>query len=265
MVFPQVRRTSHGSWLIHAENEYVEYLAEGGAAGLLLGAALLLALRRRELDGRAVLPRDATRAAGVPAAAAVVAAHALLDFPLTIPLYALVFAGLMGTVLVQPPLAADWWRARGRPRLAALLRLSPAALGLAATAWLAAALHGSHYRLDAHEHLQRAGPATQLLALQWAPTSWHAWYYFGRIAAGDGQHAGLPALARLGERCVTRAAACDPQNYRIWYNLGLLRRAQGDGPGATQAFEQARRLRPWLTPPSDVPSPRPSSSAPLPP
>ena len=45
------------------------------------------------------------------------------------------------------------------------------------------------------------------------------------------------------------AIALAPDNYDAHYALGLALAAQGDRAGAQRAFDEARRLAPWLRPP----------------
>jgi Flp pilus assembly protein TadD len=83
----------------------------------------------------------------------------------------------------------------------------------------------------------------------WAPSSWQAWYYFGFALNNqtDNKQASL-----LGEECVTRAAELDPNNYRLWLELGKLRQQLNMIPEARVAFSKAKALRFWVNVP-DLP------------
>ncbi len=241
MVYPQYRETSSGRWLVHAENQYVELAAEGGASGVALalfcaGACVSLAWRNRRSAPDGVL-------AAAVGATLVALFHALFDFAILVPVVAVVVASLIGLLLPDPAAGSR----RSLP-----LRISPALFGLAVAAFLGFRGVDDLQKLDAHEQLQTASPAELRRALVWAPTSWHAWYYLGRQVFAEGASRTPPdrRLFTLGEAYLTQAAWCDPMNYRLWDQVGRVRLSLGDGPGAEKAFERAKALRPWLyTPP----------------
>lgn len=238
MVYPQHRQTTSGRWLVHAENMPLELLAEGGLAGVALVLVAGLALRRRMRSGAPVLP-DACRL-GVGGALLVAGLHALWDFPVLVPVYAVVLATLVGTLLPPPEPITGFRR---------VLRLAPAFVGLIAATMLALTSLSDLRRLDAHEALQTAPIRDLQQALVWAPTSWHAWYYLGvAVAHVSVENGSLPAC-KLGERLVSQAADYDPNNYRLWFKLGEMRLALMNHDGAETAFAHAKTLRPWLTPP----------------
>ncbi len=238
MVYPQHRQTASGRWLVHAENMPLELLAEAGLAGAILALAAVLALVRRARTDPLVLP-DAVRL-GIAGALLVAGLHALWDFAILVPVYAVTLAALIGLLLPPPEPATGYRRA---------LRLAPALVGLLAAAWIALGSLSDLRRLDAHEALQTAPIPDLQRALVWAPTSWHAWYYLGIAVARDGVYRGNMRACLLGERFVTRAAGHDPNNYRLWFKLGEMRLALMDYDGARTAFARAKSLRPWLAPP----------------
>ena len=250
IVFPQSRRTSSGGWLVHAENEYIELWVEGGLVGsALAGTLLILAVQRMRRSGASsALPM--VLSVGVPAAVIAAAAHACLDFPLHVPLYAVTLGSLLGLRLAPAETATASGAPQGAQRMAAAA--APAVVGLALIAVLANSVYGAMYRLDSYEFAPLAGPGSLTRAVQWAPTSWQAWYYLGRVATAASTADRDPNLYSYGVRCVTRAAEYDPQNYRLWYQLGMLRRSLGDHAGAGEAFARATRLRPWLHPPEEA-------------
>ena len=51
---------------------------------------------------------------------------------------------------------------------------------------------------------------------------------------------------RLGESCFSQAAAYDPNNYRLWREVGLLRLRLDDRAGARAAFQRVHELRTWV-------------------
>jgi hypothetical protein len=87
----------------HAENDYLELLAETGVAGLLLafGAALALAARAQAGNEATVGSLQRSVALGAASGVAALAAHSLVDFNLRIPSNALLFALLAATHLAS--------------------------------------------------------------------------------------------------------------------------------------------------------------------
>lgn len=245
MVFPQHRMTSSGRWLVHAENQYVQLLAEGGAVGLLLALFCAGAIGGAVWQARNETPPVVFAAAA--GAVALAAIHALFDFALLVPVYAITLASVIGLALPVP-------RGGGKGRL---LHRAPALVGLFAAVLLGSRDADRLRRLDSHTSLHTAGAAEIRKALVWAPTSWHAWYYLGRGASAEGVRRCAPALCRLGESWMTRAAWCDPRNYRLWMQVGHARLALGDKAGAKAAFDRAKELRYWLPIPAMEEGPAP--------
>lgn len=237
MVYPQVRQTTSGRWLVHAENMPLEVLAEGGLIGVALVAGVAWLVIRRARQGATLLP-DACRL-GIGGALCVAGVHALWDFGLLVPVYTVTVASLIGVLLPPPAPATGVGRA---------VRLAPPLLGLLAAVALVPVLPDLR-RLDSHESLQSASLRELQRALVQAPTSWHAWYYLGVAVAEDGVENNNLRRCRLGERLASQAARCDPKNYRVWYKVGEMRLALKDYDGAEAAFGQAKALRPWLVPP----------------
>ena len=232
MVYPQSRQTSVGARLIHAENEYVQLLAEGGLIGAGLTVALLLAIRRR--IGEEFSPDSDVVPIAVAGALTVSAIHCFYDFPAHLPLYALVL-GILAGLLLSPP---------SRPAWTSL----PAGLGLAGALLLSLSQPERLKQLDDPLYLHTAKYRELNQALVWAPTS-PAWLYLGRAMIREGSTRGSQELCAEGEKFVTRAAMLDPKNYRLWYELGEIRLAMKDTPRAVEAFQKAHELRSWMVPP----------------
>ena len=91
--------------------------------------------------------------------------------------------------------------------------------------------------------LHQAKTQDLVRALAWAPTYWYTWNALGCRLADRGSR---EAVA-LGEHYVAVAAGYDPNNYRLWADLGKFRLSLRDNAGARQAFARARQLRPWLS------------------
>jgi O-antigen ligase len=230
--YPRFKR-GHGILRVeHAENDYLETLAETGGAGLalaLLGLGLVLAAAGR---GIAEGPDRAVRGIGVGAVAALVAlaVHSAVDFNLRIPsnaaLAALVAAAAAGAAGVRP-------RPLGR---AGALGLAAGALALlAATAsrpdrpWLAA-------QQEVVQAASAGAPAVRRLRLERAeaalvrvldrrPAQAESWLLLAgaRVALGDA--ASGAALAR-------HAVWLDPER-----------------PGLAGAADRLRSARPETPPP----------------
>ena len=228
--YPPFKR-GHGIVRVeHAENDYLETLAEMGAPGLALsvtGLALLLAAAGR---GIAMGPDRLVRGIGTGALAALVAlaVHSALDFNLRIPsnaaLAALVAAAAAGAAGVRP---------RPLPRCGALaLSVGALALLLAAASlpdrpWLAA-------RQEAVQAASSSAPAVRRLRLERAeealarllarrPAHAESWLLLAgtRVALGD--PASGAALAR-------HAAWLDPGRPGLAEAVDRLSMAPGDPP-----------------------------------
>ncbi len=239
MVYPQVRQTSRNRWLVFSENEYIQLVAEGGLIGLVLAglfcAAFLHRLQRPNPD-----PVPDYIRLSIAGAVIVTATHCLFDFPLHLPLYAVVLASLVGLSLPAPVETA--------PRRRALC-LAPLVVGLAGCALIGIISPAALRQIDSYHYIRKSDTEQLRRALVWAPTSWHAWYHLGRAAYTEGVARHRVALCFFGEDLMTEATRLDPQNYRLWYSVGETRLALRDFDRAEAAFARAQQLRPWLSPP----------------
>jgi O-antigen ligase len=201
--YPRFKR-GHGIVRVeHAENDYVETLAETGGAGLFLalaGAILLLAAGARGLSGT---PDRAVRGIGTGALAALgaLAVHSGVDFNLRIPsnaaLAALAAAAAAGAAGVRPrPLP----RAGSLALAAAAAALLAAVLALPGQSWLAA-------RQEATLAASAASPDVRRLRLERAdralvsvldrrPAQAESWLLLAGARAALGDPASGAALAR---------------------------------------------------------------------
>ncbi len=201
--YPRFKR-GHGIVRVeHAENDYVETLAETGGLGLALalaGFALVLAATGR---GIAAGPDRTVRGIGTGALAALaaLAAHSAVDFNLRIPsnaaLAALAAAAAAGAAGVRPrPLP----RAGAVGLAAGALALLLAAASLPDRPWLAA-------RQEAVQAAVSVAPAVRRLRLERAdaallrllerrPAQAESWLLLGGTRAALGDVASGAALAR---------------------------------------------------------------------
>lgn len=244
LVYPQHRTTSQSAQMTHAENEYIQGLVDGGALGLLFAlafavvfwrAAIRPALRPPPIPGAATAPDPAafTLPLAALAAGVTVAANAVVDFPLHIPLYAIPAAMILG-LLLPPPETAPPPRRPGRP-------LAPPILLFALT--LAVALPWArHLQSDGTRWLWNAPLPALARAIAWTPTSAPAWYRLGdHISAYQ-----TPEARLFAGQCYTRATQLDPLNYRLWDRIGYARLELGDRAGARAAFMEVKALRDWM-------------------
>ncbi|MEI6148102.1 MAG: O-antigen ligase family protein [bacterium] len=236
MVYPQVRQTTSGRWLVFSENEYIQLLVEGGLVGVILASLVWAAYRHRRRSNPDPVPDVITLS--LTGAVAVTATHCIFDFPLHLPLYAVVLASLAGLALPAPIDAL--------PRRRALV-LAPVFVGLVGCAIISLISAASLRDLDSYHNLRKTDPTQLRRALIWAPTSWHAWYYLGRAACQEGITRRRVNLCYFGEELMTEATRLDPQNYRLWRAVGQTRLSLKDYDRAEAAFARARQLRPWLS------------------
>lgn len=173
--------------------------------------------------------------------------HALFDFPIRIPLYAFLLASLLGMVVTRPPAPnSDLQDEPARSRPNPFLYAGPwLALGLLIV--ILVALQGNRiYRYDRSRSLKTMDPNQLIRALTWAPTSWQAWYYLGESAMDRKRI----AAKRFGERCISIAAAYNPNRASLWARVGHARLRLGRPASAKRAFDRATALRHWI----DVPN-----------
>jgi O-antigen ligase len=249
MVYPQTRQTSVSARLIASENEYIQLLVEGGLVGVGLFLALTWAVRHRIRDTSA---QTGVIGLAVTGALTVTGVHCLFDFPAHLPLYALVIGSLAGLLLsskVDRDLRARSDAARRSASTSGyLIAILPGAIGLIGTLVILLTQPQQLGNLDNPAYLYTAKYRELHRALIWAPTS-PAWLYLGRAMFKEGVNREARDLCTQGETLMTRAVQLDPQNYRLWFELGQVRLSLGDNARATEAFLRAKALRAWMTPP----------------
>jgi O-antigen ligase len=187
----------------HAENDYLEMLAEGGALGLAFALALMAFLARQVVRGLREQEDRLLRGLGLGAAAGLGAllVHSAFDFNLHIPSGALLFAFLaalsVGATGPATPSHGRWWPwvAAG----AAVFCLLLATVTVPPT-WPS--------RQDAMHRLSAAGAITPLRGtladatlvanLRQHPADAEAWVFLGWLRAIHGARKEGAALARHG-------------------------------------------------------------------
>ncbi len=229
-VFPQHRLSSERAARDFAENEYVQWMAETGAVGLLLAALFLIKIGVRIVRARGGLSDTGALQAAATGALAAAMTHALVDFPLRLPLYAITLAAL--AALLWPAPSPD-----STPRPACVHVASMGTMLLLAIILLPADL-----RLDAPSRMVSAAPNTALRALHAAPTYPIVWR---RLAAllWDPQDS---ERRQMSVSLLSQAADYDPNHYVLWRLLGDRRLAIGDREGAAIAYQRVRDLRDWV-------------------
>ncbi len=234
MVYPQHRTTSRSGFASHAENIYVQTLCETGLIGITLLALLSMAvvrlLRSPTIDHAATRPF-------LPASAAVViaaGAHSMFDSPLLIPLNTMLTASVLGLSLSIEEGISKPANVSTRPYAVIYASIIALVFGL-----LCIPMH----RKDSIRFCRTASAEQLVRALPTAPSSWMHWYYLGRRSCLTKTRQGR----LFGEHCISRAAELDPNNYKIWRELGKLRLRLGDHAGAAAAFRHVRELgRHWV-------------------
>ena len=258
VVYPQHRTTSARDARDFAENEYVQWLCETGLIGVLIALFLISRLTRDAWCARRDGSPD-TRVLTAAAVSALVAAavHALADFPLHLPHYALTVAALAGMLGREEgegetadyrPQTADC-RLKTEEHPCTLATLHPCNLKPAVCLAVALALGAFDLQLDMDGRIGRAGYPDAARALAAAPTAPVAWR---RLAALLWQ-TGTPPTRTLAERYLTQAAAYDPNNYPLWHRLGDMRSELGDNRGAMDAYRRVKALRSWVNVPTSLP------------
>ncbi len=229
--YPQHRTSSSRAARDFAENEYVQIMGETGIIGsalLVLFLVILVRQSRRALKE----PQDeavASCALACVGALTVAVTHALVDFPLHLPLYAITAATLVGCLWPERGNEGGFDASRWPHIIAFAIAILMLGLGPAG-------------RLDSSRQLSLASTPQLFQTLTWAPTSTLAW----RRLCADLFMSPSEPVRRFGERCLTQAADYDPNNYPLLRRLGDVRQALGDNRGANEAYRRVEALRDWI-------------------
>lgn len=233
MVFPQYRSATTRKPYDHAENEYVQIPVEFGlpATAIVIAIMFFISIRWKVM---LLADKNPTIPLCIAGLLVTVAAHSFTDYALRIPLYFLTVTSMLGLVL---PTIQD------KPQCAG--KHSPLAMILSAGMLListAVSCMGERiYRLDSTDYLKNAPVGEICRALSWSPVSWQAWYRLGTEAIKTGSD----KACRFGEKCITQAAVCDPNNSDLWMQLAKLRLSIQDLEGALEANRRMKELRAW--------------------
>jgi O-antigen ligase len=202
--FPRYKRAGYEQIRVeHAENDYLETLAETGAAGWAFALAGLAALLARGWRGLRQEDQPLVRGLGVGALAALVAVavHSAFDFNLRIPSNAALAAFAASAVAAATGVARDRAPRALSAALLVLVALLLALVGLAPddTAVLARAEVAGAARADTVEvralRLERAEDALRR-ALARRPAHAESWLLLAAVRADRGSAAEAAALAR---------------------------------------------------------------------
>jgi O-antigen ligase len=239
--FPRFKRGHGDVRTTHAESDVLEFMAEGGLAGILFAAWLAWRLGRG-FANRLRQGRDPFRksiAVGALGAVAALAAHSAVDFNLRLPANALVFATLLGIA--------------GSPRdeRPALLpgRLAPAAFavilaGLATTAaWRGWGAHELEQALARPAGDPRVGALDGVV--RWHPYLAEAWRVRGVAWRERGwSRAGPDTALGWAEADLKRAVRLRPLWGEAWADLAWTYFRLGRIVDAHEAFDRAMALDP---------------------
>lgn len=227
--------------LAHAHNLYLNVLAESGLLGglalaWLLSACASLAWRR----WRSAQGEERRRLAGLAAALVGLAVNSVFETPQMFPAINVLTVAWLGVIA-----AGETAR---RPNQSRLARQAPLGMGwllvVGALAWslgayapfsdgvLAANL--GEWRAGARD-LQRAAERDTRVAFYWL----QAGYAHGRAGLDANGAVIDQAELRAALAAYERGVALEPEYSTNWANLGVLRWAGGDLPGARAALEQA--------------------------
>jgi O-antigen ligase len=201
--FPRYK-TSNGELRVeHAENDYLQMLAEGGSAGLGLALLAVALGLRRVVSGLARQSDRVLRGIGVGSTAGIVAllVHSAFDFNLRIPSNATLFA-----LLAALALGAGAGEARSLGRSGAWAFAALPALGLVVALWPRgpASLTPARENLaTAHALLDPEAQGLRLMLAEESLSAWvrrhpadaEAWFLLGWSRAMAGRRDGL-AVAR---------------------------------------------------------------------
>lgn len=224
----------------HAENDLLEFTAEGGLVGLALIGWLAAVVFRGFLD-RVREGHDPWRkglAVGAVAAVAGLLAHSLVDFNLRIPSNALAFSALVG--LAAAPRREPKTISRG---LARVLAVGLAVLAIAAV-WRtvgATELAAARSAGTAHERLARLDG--MVMRHPYLAEAWRLRAHMQWALARGGDEVRRFRLEGA-EHDVRRALALRPLWCYAWSDLGWVLYMQGDVVAAERALRRAIELDP---------------------
>ena len=237
--FPAFKRGHGEVRTTHAESDALEFLAEGGLAGVLLVAwpawGLWRGFRDRLQHGRD--PFRKSIVVGALSAVAALAVHSLVDFNLRLPANALAGATLLGVAGSPRDERPALLRGRLAPALASLILLVLAG----AAAWRAQGAQGLKRALAQPAGDRRMAALDGVLKVHpYLPEGWR----LRGIGWRDRGWGGAETYLLWAESDLKRALWLRPRWGEAWGDLGWTRLALGDVEGARSAFNQATQLDP---------------------
>lgn len=241
-IFARFRQLPPGesSWrrASHIHSDPLEWAAELGLPGVLLGIWLSLALAgeiRRRM-------RQAPENRGGAAAALGLLVHSLFSFPLQNPTPSLVFTASLALALssdrTDPPGKAPGMRSRFVPTVAIAFVLAAAVqVRLALMPLVASRLHREALTPATRNRAEELYKSAQKIN----PNDLDILY----DAGVEHLKTGHSAEAR---QCFEQFTSRRPFNAKAWYNLGSAAWKTGNLPAAVRALERARSLHPQYPP-----------------
>jgi len=211
-------KTDRRNYAQHCENSYLQVAADFGIIGILLLATFLMmwvrycwqSIKERQISSY-------LRIAGC-GGVFVVFVHAIYDFPMHIPLYALVtsvfFALLMPVrreKMENLSLSTYQWQHRFTSFVAFTMVMVVVVFGLK--------FGRLPWNRDRYDWIKNSCSQELAECLTWSPCNWAVWYHFGRqVKNGKGGKED-----KLYEQCLTRAAYLFPYNGDLWRELAITR------------------------------------------
>lgn len=234
-LIPSYRTTSERKQFRHAENEYIQAVADLGLSGLLCIAVICvctigtLVREEKNVSSKSLLALIST---GI---LATIMIHAVVDFALHLPLY-LIFT----VILISAGVPDKIPRIKLHAKLQNMVAFLPFISIL-----MSAPLLNDAYNLDSPDYIQNAAPDTIARSLVACPTEWNSWYNLGRAASQNTSQ----RSALFAEKCISTAVKYNPLDYRLMLELARFHYHNKNYNSASEAYTKVKELRSWINDP----------------